>query len=647
VSAEDRLAAAEMLTTRQGTETALSVSYERLKQIIDNAPVLLAYCDTEHRFKLVNAAYSVRFGMPPDEFVGRTVREILGEETWERIRPYREKVLTGVPVEYEIDVEPRPGVSNRMWAALNPHRNASGAVIGYVAAIVDVTDRRRIVEMRDLLAAIVESSSDAIVSVTPEGYVTSWNAGASQLFGYTAEEMQGRHISLIIPPEIREREARILQRLRAGERIERYETARLTKDGRRLDVSLTASPIRDHAGRIIGASKVARDITERKLAETALMRSEEALREADRRKDEFLAVLAHELRNPLAPLVNGLELLRRSAPGNAALTRTADMMERQLSQLVRLVDDLLDVSRITRGRVELRRAPVAVRLAVESALESCATMMTDRGLDVAVQLPGEQLLVEGDFARLSQVFANLLSNSTKYTDRGGKIRVQLERQGDEAVVCVSDTGIGIPREALDQVFDMFSQVKSHQPRAQGGLGIGLALVRSLVEMHGGKVEASSEGPGRGSTFTVRLPLMQTNEPAETAERASPSLEPASPRKRRILIADDNLDAAESLALLLEMQGHQTRTAGDGFQAVQLAESFRPDIIFMDVGMPRLDGLEAARQIRQQPWGKSMLIVALTGWGQEADRHRTRDAGIDLHLVKPITLEGIAAVLAHS
>jgi PAS domain S-box-containing protein len=498
--------------------------------------------------------------------------------------------------------------------------------------------------VRDLLAAIVDSSDDAIVSKTLDGRVTSWNAGATRLFGYTAEEIIGQ---TYLPSDLQEEETEILRRLRNGERIARYETVRYSKSGRRINVSLSAAPLRDHLGRIIGAAKVARDITESKEAEAALKRSEEALRESDRRKDEFLSVLAHELRNPLAPLSNALELIRRFAAQDPELQRTRDMMERQLTQLVRIVDDLLDVSRISRGRLELRRAPVSLALAVESALESCQSLFYTRGHEIALDIAAEPLLVDGDFARLAQVFVNLFSNSAKYTDRGGRIRVSLERQGDQAVVTVRDSGVGIPRESLGSVFDMFSQIQSHKPLAEGGLGIGLALVRSLVQMHGGSVDADSEGPGTGSVFTVRLPLIKMASAREPGVQQTPAPEAGMERKRRILVADDNTDAASSLAMLLQMQGHETCTATDGQQAVELAATFQPDIIFMDVGMPRVDGLEATRQIRAQPWGKSMLIVALTGWGQQSDRRQTKQVGMDLHLVKPINLEGIAAVLAHS
>jgi len=264
-----------------------------------------------------------------------------------------------------------------------------------------------------------------------------------------------------------------------------------------------------------------------------------------------------------------------------------------------------------------------------------------------VSIPAEPLLVEGDFARLAQVFANLLSNSAKYTEPGGRIDVTMRKSGSDAIVTVRDTGIGIPADSLDTVFDMFAQVQDHKRHAGGGLGIGLALVRSLVEMHSGRVAVYSGGPGKGTEFTVRLPLLQASETAQGSRLAGAAFEQGSENKRRILIADDNADAASSLALILQMQGHETLTAANGREAVEHAATFRPDIIFMDVGMPHMDGLEATRQIRAQPWGNAIVIVALTGWGQEGDRRQTREVGMDLHFVKPINLEGITAALSCS
>jgi PAS domain S-box-containing protein len=623
------------------TVSTLHAECERLKLIIENAPVVLAYLDTEHRYRYVNSAYSLRYGGKSAEVLGQPVANILGEKVWAEIKPYRERVLAGETLEYEVDVEPVPGEPQRMHCSLTPARSAQGGVVGYVVAVTDVTDRKRVAEARDLLAAIVESSDDAIISMTLTGHVTSWNAGATRLFGYTADEMIGNTTLRLQPPE---EEHRILDRINSGESVRRYETVRFAKDGRQLDISLSAARMRDDTGRIVGIAKVARDITEAKQAEAAIKRSQEALREADRRKDEFLALLAHELRNPLAPLVNALELLRPAAAADPSLQRLRNMMQRQLTQLERLVDDLLDVSRISRGRFELRRAPVALALAVETAVEGCQSLIAAREHTVSVDISTEPLVVEGDFARLAQVFANLLSNSAKYTEPGGRIEVTVRRSGAEAVMTVSDTGIGIPRESLDVVFDMFSQVQAHKQHARGGLGIGLALVRSLVEMHGGSVEAQSDGPGRGSTFTVRLPLLQTPTEAKPNPPHPGTHESTTQRRRRVLIADDNVDAASSLASILQLQGHETRIATNGHQAVELAATYRPEIIFMDVGMPLLDGLEATRQIRAQPWGKSMLIVALTGWGQRNDRLRTREVGMNMHLVKPIDLKEITAVL---
>jgi PAS domain S-box-containing protein len=614
---------------------------ERLRLIMDNAPVLLAYVDTQHRYRYVNAAYSRRFGGSA-EVLGQTVESLLGVKVWSEIQPYRERVLSGEALEYEVDVERPSGERQRMYCVLNPAREASGRVGGYVVAITDVTDRQRVAEARDLLAAIVDSSDDAIVSMTLDGRVTSWNTGATQLFGYTAAEMLGHPALCLSPPP---EEHSILDGISKGERIRHHEAVRFAKDGRHLDISLSAAPMRDHMGRVVGVAQVARDITESKAAEAAIKRSQEALRDADRRKDEFLALLAHELRNPLAPLVNAVELLRPAATGDAGLRRIRDMMARQLTQLQRLVDDLLDVSRISRGCIELRHAPVPLARALESAIESCQSLITARKHTLTIDVPPDPVLVEGDFARLAQVFANLISNSVKYTEPGGRIDVAIRKEDAHAVVSVRDTGIGIPIESVDTVFDMFSQVEAHRLHAGGGLGIGLALVRSLVEMHSGSVAVQSEGPGTGSTFTVRLPLLRSLVPVQSTARDNS--EPLDQQARRILIADDNVDAAASLALLLEMQGHETRTANNGRQAVELAETFQPDIIFMDLGMPQIDGIEATRQIRAESWGKAMVIVALTGWGQESNRRQTREVGMDLHLVKPINLEGIAAVLAHS
>jgi signal transduction histidine kinase/DNA-binding response OmpR family regulator len=369
---------------------------------------------------------------------------------------------------------------------------------------------------------------------------------------------------------------------------------------------------------------------------------EQRLREQDRRKDEFLALLAHELRNPLAPIRNGLEVIRLAEGLPAPAVRARDMMTRQLAHMVRLIDDLLDVARINTNKLHLKRERVALADVIDSAVEAARPLIDASGHTLVVRLPDEQLVLDADPTRLSQVFSNLLTNSAKYTRPGGRIELTAARAGGAATVSVEDDGLGIPLDYLPRLFDMFSQADRVTERTTGGLGIGLALVKGLVEMHGGTVEAHSDGPGEGSRFTVRLAVVESAPArAETADRAPA----ARGGTRRVLVADDNADGAESLALMLELMGHEVHTAADGVQAVETAERLRPDLILMDLGMPRLNGLDATAQIRAREWGRGVTIVALTGWGQDADRGRTRDAGCDGHLVKPVALADLERVLS--
>ncbi len=792
------------------------------------------------------------------------------------------------------------------------------------------------VEAQSLLAAIVASSHDAIVSQTLEGRITSWNKGAERLFGYTALEAIGKSIHLIVPPEGREQVKEILDRIRQGDRIDHLEVVRVRKDGAPVSVALTISPVHDRHGHIIGASKTARDITTRKAWEENLVRSEEAqrllvgihdatrgmqdpalvmreivtrvglhfnvtrcaygevapeqgqititrgytkdlptvagtyplevfgllmigelkagrtvaigdvrrdpltdtplaretyarmsvvslvcvpllrghtlaavlvmsdsvprewtsdegqlleqvaertlyavegaraaaalrenrdvlsfamqagrmgawsrdltmntvwwspeivalfglnpgdhehsrerllglmapedherlpraveealakkqdyvlefkfqhaqtgewrwmeargraqygpdgkptmlyglgtditdrvraveaLKEADRRKDEFLATLAHELRNPLAPITSGLHILR-TAGGRADMAAAArDIMERQVAQMVRLVDDLLDMARITTGKVELRREPFDITDAVRDAVEMSRPLIEANRQPFTVSLPPAPVYVNADRTRLGQVFANLLNNSSKFSEPGQAISIALIQDGDAAAAHVRDHGVGIPDGALAKIFDMFGQADRNGARARGGLGIGLSLVKRITALHGGTVEARSEGPGCGSEFVVRIPLA-TARPLAVAPSDTAVATPAA--RRRILVVDDNADAAESLAYLLSISGHEKRRAHDGLAAVATAETFHPDVVFLDIGMPSLDGHETARRIRQQPWGKEIVLVALTGWGQAEDRRRSKEAGFDHHLVKPADPDAVQKLIA--
>jgi CheY-like chemotaxis protein len=374
----------------------------------------------------------------------------------------------------------------------------------------------------------------------------------------------------------------------------------------------------------------------------------EGLREANRRKDEFLAILAHELRSPLAPLHSGLEIIRQLTTADPALTQTMNMMERQMRQLVRLVDDLRDASGITRGKLQLQLQPVVLERAVEQALEASRPILEAHGHHPIVHCRDDRLTVDGDPVRLAQILTNLLSNCAKYTEPGGTISLTVEREGDDAVISVADTGIGIPPDYLEDVFEMFSQVRVHHARSSGGLGIGLALVRRLAELHGGSVSAHSLGIGMGSTFTVRLPAIADRAPVTRAPRAAVSATAIKGvEARRILVVDDNSDAAALLAVLLELEGHEVQTATDGSEAVNAAELFRPDVVLMDLEMPGIDGLEASRRIRARPWGSNVLIAALTRWGQDVDRSLAHEAGVDLHFVKPVDTAALLGEVARS
>ncbi len=392
-----------------------------------------------------------------------------------------------------------------------------------------------------------------------------------------------------------------------------------------------------------------KDITESRQAEAALRDSEERLRKtaddlarADRRKDEFLAMLAHELRGPLAPLSNMLQLLKRNEGDQEMLRLAGQTMERQLRQLVRLVDDLLDVNRINRNRLELRKERVELAAIISQAVEGCRPLADGFQHQLSVSLPPEPIYLDADPVRLVQVFSNLVNNACKYTEQSGRITVDAERQGETVVVRVSDSGLGIPADKLNGIFELFAQVERSIDRAQGGLGIGLALVRRLVEMHHGTVEAFSGGPGQGSEFVVRLPVlaesMAAAPPGSTAGAAAAEAESpavaAGARHHRILVVDDNHDAADSLAMLLKGSGHDVRMAYDGVAALAAAGEFRPDVILLDLGLPGLSGFEVARRIRTEPWGGPMRLIALSGWGQEEDIRRTRDAGFNAHMIKP-------------
>jgi signal transduction histidine kinase/ActR/RegA family two-component response regulator len=370
---------------------------------------------------------------------------------------------------------------------------------------------------------------------------------------------------------------------------------------------------------------------------------EARLREADRRKDDFLAMLAHELRNPLAPVLTAVQLMHRKQQEGLDTERERDVVERQVHHMRRLVDDLLDVSRVTRGKIHLQKHPLELRAAAARALELVRPFAESRGHTLRVELPSGLVWTEADPVRLEQVLSNLLHNAAKYSEPGGRITLTLACEADEAVVRVADTGTGIPADALPHLFEPFMQVARTLERSQGGLGLGLTLVKRLVEMHGGRVEVASEGVGQGSVFTVRLPLLPEARIPVEPEHARSEPEPSS-QARRVLVVDDNVDAAELLAEVLELDGHEVAVVHDGLAALERVDTFAPEVIFLDIGLPGMDGYEVARRVRLRPEGQRPRVVALTGYGQASDRQRSREAGFDTHLVKPAALDTVRALV---
>ena len=404
-----------------------------------------------------------------------------------------------------------------------------------------------------------------------------------------------------------------------------------------------ATDRRSYEKELLIARRAAEAALEARLgAEARLNETNQTLSMADRRKDEFLATLAHELRNPLAPMRNVLEALKRQSLDASRRAWSLDVLERQLTHMTHLVDDLMEVSRISQGRLELRRKPVDLVTLLHAALDDVRSAVDSAGHVVEVDLPSSAIMVDADATRLTQVFVNLLTNAVKYTPKAGQLLLRGERRGAEAVVLVRDNGIGIPKDSLATVFEMFSQLTPALERSQGGLGIGLALVRGLVALHGGSITASSEGAGMGSEFTVRLPLAV--ETAETAA-AAPAAPAAGMARCRILVVDDNVDAADSMTMALELLGYETRAAHDGASGLRLAREFAPQVVLLDIGLPGQNGYEVARRLRAAPWGAGMFLIAATGWGQDTDKQMALDAGFDGHLTKPVDFGALQALLA--
>ncbi|HSL51819.1 MAG TPA: PAS domain S-box protein [Candidatus Deferrimicrobiaceae bacterium] len=519
-----------------------------------------------------------------------------------------------------------------------------GRVLAAVNVLQDIGARKRAEEDAARLAAIVANADDAIVSKSLDGRIMSWNRAAEAMFGYAEAEVLGKSITVIIPPDRLSEEEVILSRLKRGEAIQHFETVRVAKDGRRISISLTVSPVRDHEGRIIGASKVARDITRQKQWERErddlLAREIQArtlAQAANQAKDEFLAMLAHELRNPLGVIVNAVASFEDGGDLPPQYERARRVIKRQAQHLARMIDDLLDVARIAGGHVRLDRECVDLRSIAEQSLESARHHIERKRQRVVLSLADRAVAVIGDAVRLQQIVGNLLSNASKYTQPGGSIWIAVAPEDEEAVLKVRDNGVGIPTDRLESIFELFAQVNPTLARTEGGLGIGLTLVKRLVELHGGRVKAASEGAGRGAEFVVRLPLAREALPSERR----PVETVVAPQ--HVLVIEDNDDGREMLGGLLRIAGHEVREARTGAEGIEMALNRAPTVVLIDIGLPDVDGYEVGRRLRQR-LGRRVRLVALTGYGQPQDRARSAAAGFDEHVVKPVDPSKLAQIL---
>jgi PAS domain S-box-containing protein len=493
----------------------------------------------------------------------------------------------------------------------------------------------------DLLVA--DAHEYALFLMGPDGHVRCWNPGAERLFGYSSPQIIGQHFSRLFSPED----------VRSGQPEHEIKTAlesghaasirwQIRKDGARFWCRSTTTPLFDEDKQVRSFARVSHDLTEGQAQEAQKKRADD-LADANRSKEEFMALLSHELRNPLSPILNALDVQRQIKTDDPILQQAGDIIERQVGHMVRLVDDLLDISRITKGKLRLKKERVELRVVVNRAAEAARPFLDCRKHEFSVSLPTEPIWVLADPLRMEQIVVNLLNNAAKYTNPGGLVRLSVHAEKGEAVLKVWDNGLGIPPQMLPRIFDLFTQVDATLSRSHGGLGVGLALVRTLVEMHDGRVMAYSAGLNQGSEFTVVLPAL-ANVPARESK---PVLRPVAPPGHgvRVLIVEDNVDAGDSMSLLLRLHGHEVSVARSGPSALEVAASFHPDVVLLDIGLPGMDGYQVAERLREKPEFKNIVLCALTGWTpSDADRDRPRDAGFDHHFVKPVNLKKLFELL---
>lgn len=632
------------ITDLKRAEESLRITNQRFDLAVKCSQVVLWQQDLELRFTwLHNAAPGIDGSNP----VGKRDADLLelAEDADVIVALKREVIRSGVGLRQEFSPQIQ-GVRYWFELLMEPLRDAAGLITGLTGAAIDITERKRaetalkVSEVR--YRRLFETAKDGILILDADtATIAHANPFMAEMLGYSQDEYLGKELWEFGLFKDAEANKEAMRELQKNGYIHYEDLPLKNKAGQRINVEFVSNVYGEEGEAVIQCN--IRDISDRKRLEQILQQRAADLSEADHRKDEFLATLAHELRNPLAPIRTAVEVLRMKGPAIPELQWARDVIDRQMQVMTRLIDDLMDVSRINQGKIELQREQVELRKIVQGAVETSRPLIEEMGHELTVTLPPGPVILDVDLTRMAQVFMNLLNNAAKYTERAGRIDLRAELQGSDVVVSVKDTGIGLAAEKLPTLFEMFSQVEGALSRAQGGLGIGLCLVKRLVEMHGGSVEAKSGGLGKGSEFVVRLPIVVERTYPRPASHDGD--EAKSTSDLRILVVDDNRDGANTLAMMLKVMGNETRTAYDGEEAVAAAGEFRPHVVLCDIGLPKLNGYEACRQMKAHAWDKKMILIAVTGWGQDDDRRKSEAAGFDHHLVKPVDLQALMKLLA--
>jgi len=625
------------ITDRRNAEQQLQITLDSIGD---------GFCafDGDWRYVHVNSVAERMLGHPRDTLLGQRIWDVFPQVVGSVLEREYHAAAAGQIRDFEFRYLPWD-----RWYYNRCFPREGGGMTVYFRDVTDSKRAKRAAQDSEnkFRTAFHTSPVTLVLNALDDGRFIEANPAIEAVTGYPPAELLGRSaldVGIWEPPD---RWSQLVVQLQAQGHLRNVEAAIRTRDGRLRTVLLSAERITLDGVPMMMSSW--QDVTEHRRLDSQLRETVTRLAVADRRKDEFLATLAHELRNPLAPIVTAAQFMRMSGTLDPALQAARDIIERQAQHMTRLVDDLLDLSRISRGRIVLQRELMPLSAAVMSAVEAVRPQLDAAGHALELDVPEAPITVDGDLTRLSQVVGNLLGNAVRYTPQGGRIRISLRTDGGDALLQVSDTGIGIDPANLEHIFEMFVQADSSLERSQGGLGIGLTLARQLVDMHGGTLQATSEGTGRGSCFHLRLPLAAAH--AQQGERVGDAVDTTAPvaaaRPLRVLLADDNRDAAQSLSILLELDGNEVHTVYDGVEAVQAAERLQPDVVLLDIGMPHLNGYEAARQIRQLPGGDAMHLIALTGWGKDEDRRQAHEAGFDMHFTKPVGYDRLKQhLLAH-